>query len=123
VGGTRKKNSTRKVRTPARGKKKKTARVAAKSKQKPSLAAPRFDVRALDPKERCGARTSVEQLYRVDESASDGTTGAHLVFFDRHGWYCIHGASCPAIPHARKFGDRIPAMKSRGSTHNGRMRA
>ncbi len=53
-------------------------------------------VKALDPCARCGPNTSVEQLYRVDEQVA-GTATVHLVFFDRHGWYCVHGASCVAV--------------------------
>ena len=26
----------------------------------------------------------------------------HLVFFDRHGWYCVHGRDCPAVQAAQK---------------------
>jgi hypothetical protein len=58
-------------------------------------------VRALDPKAKCGARTSVEHLFRVDETI-DGVARAHLVFFDRHGLYCEHGRSCPAVEDVRR---------------------
>ena len=58
-------------------------------------------VRELDPQRKCGAGTSVQFLYRVDETI-DGRSTAHLVFFDRHGWYCEHGRTCPAVGHARK---------------------
>ena len=61
----------------------------------------RVAVRELDPHRMCGAGTSVQFLYRVDESVG-GRASAHLVFFDRHGWYCEHGRSCPAVAHARK---------------------
>jgi hypothetical protein len=61
----------------------------------------RVTVRALDPQRKCGAGTSVQLLYRVDETV-DGRASAHLVFFDRHGWYCEHGRTCPAVAHARK---------------------
>jgi hypothetical protein len=53
-------------------------------------------IRELDPFARCGPDTSVEQLFRVDESL-DGRPTVHLVFLDRHGWYCYHGRSCPAV--------------------------
>lgn len=79
-----------------------------------------FRIRALDPQARCGPRTSVERLYRVDESA-DGEWKPHLVFLDRHGWYCEHGRNCLAVPQARKFDDRH--ARENGRTHNGRMRA
>ena len=48
----------------------------------------------------------MELLYRVDETV-DGRTTAHLVFYDRHGWYCEHGRTCPAVGHARKYKGRI----------------
>jgi len=63
----------------------------------------RFRVRALDPQEKCGAATSVQELYRVDEDLGNGKAH-HLVFFDRHGWYCLHGPHCPAVAQARRFG-------------------
>ena len=62
-------------------------------------------VRALDPVARCGPNTSVEKLYRVDEDVN-GRRTVHLVFFDRHGWYCEHGRDCVAVRDARKLGAR-----------------
>jgi hypothetical protein len=59
----------------------------------------------LDPFEKCGRGTSVQRLIRVDEMI-DHTREAHLVFFDRHGWYCEHGRTCPAVGHARKHAER-----------------
>lgn len=89
----------------------------------------RFDVRALDHVKKCGPGTSVQALFRVDEH-SVGVSRTHLVFYDRHGWYCEHGRDCPAVPHAqreaRKFGftGAAPAASpTHGPTHNGRMRA
>jgi hypothetical protein len=64
-------------------------------------AAIRVAVRELDPQRKCGEGTSVRFLYRVDETV-DGRATAHLVFFDRHGWYCEHGRTCPAVAHAKK---------------------
>ena len=58
-------------------------------------------IRDLDPYKKCGAGTSVERLVRVDEMV-DRRLEAHLVFLDRHGWYCEHGRSCHAVGHARK---------------------
>jgi hypothetical protein len=66
----------------------------------------RVAVRELDPQRKCGEGTSVQFLYRVDETV-DGRATAHLVFFDRHGWYCEHGRTCPAVAHARKHNGRI----------------
>jgi hypothetical protein len=63
-------------------------------------------VKALDPVRKCGPGTSVQLLYRVDETI-DGRATTHLVFFDRHGWYCEHGRNCPAVGHARKHGGHI----------------
>lgn len=53
-------------------------------------------VRELDPIAKCGPATSVEQLFRVDELTGREST-VHLVFFDRHGWYCVHGPRCAAV--------------------------
>lgn len=61
----------------------------------------RVTIRELDPQRKCGPGTSVQFLYRVDETV-DGRATTHLVFFDRHGWYCEHGRTCPAVGHARK---------------------
>jgi hypothetical protein len=66
----------------------------------------RVAVKALDPLRKCGPNTSVQLLYRVDEEVG-GRNTPHLVFFDRHGWYCEHGRSCPAVGHARKFKGQI----------------
>jgi hypothetical protein len=64
-------------------------------------------IRELDPFSRCGPDTSVEQLFRVDESL-DGRPSVHLVYLDRHGWYCFHGRACPAVRDVHKE-LRIPA--------------
>ena len=64
------------------------------------------EVRALDPVKKCGQGTSVQLLYRVIERADGGLTN-HLVFFDRHGWYCEHGRTCPAVSLARKRTGRL----------------
>ena len=92
-------------------------------KSKPEPARTEFEVRELDPVRKCGPDTSVERLYRVDERAN-GQVRTHLVFFDRHGWYCEHGRDCPAVAPARKSGIK-PGIHERhtGPTHNGRMRA
>jgi hypothetical protein len=60
-------------------------------------------IRELDPVAKCGPGTSVTLLYRVDELL-DGSPHWHLVFFDRHGWYCEHGRNCPAVADVRKHG-------------------
>ena len=74
----------------------------------------RVQVRELDPQRMCGAGTSVQFLYRVDEIV-DGRASAHLVFFDRHGWYCEHGRNCPAVAHARKQNGKRPGQIARVS--------
>jgi hypothetical protein len=58
-------------------------------------------IRALDPHAACGPGTTVMQLYRVDDLPTD-SAATHLVFFDRHGWYCEHGRDCPAVAAVRK---------------------
>lgn len=60
-----------------------------------------FTVKALDPLAKCGPGTTVQALYRLDETFEDGKSVSHLVFYDRHGWYCQqHGVDCPAVPHS-----------------------
>ena len=59
-------------------------------------------IRQLDPIELCGTGTSVTALYRVEESLDD-TRIHHLVFFDRHGWYCEHGRQCGVVKDVQKF--------------------
>jgi hypothetical protein len=80
----------------------------ARSKARVAGPAPviRVSVKALEPQTKCGSGTSVQHLLRVDETV-DGRTTPHLVFFDRHGWYCEHGRNCPAVAHARKYQGHI----------------
>jgi hypothetical protein len=59
-----------------------------------------FHVRELDPLQKCGAGTSVQRMFRIDET-NGGVVKPHLVFYDKHGLYCEHGRDCPAVPHAR----------------------
>ena len=63
-------------------------------------------ITALDPFERCGPRTSVVHLYRVVERRGDESS-VHLVFFDRHGWYCEHGQACRAVDDVRRHGKQL----------------
>ena len=59
--------------------------------------APVIDI--LDPLAVVGARTGVEHLVRVRPRPNDAP---HMVFHDRHGWYCEqHGAQCAAVTLAR----------------------
>ena len=94
----------------------------AKSKQ-PQAKAPavHFRVKELNAQQKCGLGTSVERLFRVDETA-EGLARAHLVFMDRrHGWYCEHGVECPAVGQARRIGEAD--RQHIGRTNNGGMRA
>lgn len=59
-------------------------------------------IRQMDPLEMCGKGTTVTQLYRVAESL-DQIRIHHLVFFDRHGWYCEHGKQCSVVKDVQKF--------------------
>jgi hypothetical protein len=59
-------------------------------------------IRPMDPVEKCGKGTTVTQLYRVEETL-DRTKIHHLVFFDRHGWYCEHGKQCGVVKDVQKF--------------------
>ena len=100
-----KKNGTKKAGR-GRAKKRATPRKATALKRVKPVNTVRVAVKSLDPLRKCGPKTTVQFLYRVDEQV-DGRSTPHLVFFDRHGWYCEHGRSCPAVGHARKFNGRI----------------
>jgi len=63
----------------------------------------KFRVTPLDPRKKCGAGTSVQKLFRISEESTDGIVRSHLVFLDRHGWYCEHGRDCPAVSHGQKY--------------------
>lgn len=53
----------------------------------------------LDPLVAVGPRTGVLAMVRVVLRASEAP---HLVFHDRHGWYCEeHGPTCAAVGVAR----------------------
>jgi len=74
-----------------------------KSRQKEKPAVRRtVRIRSMDPIEKCGKGTTVTQLYRVEERL-DQTRIHHLVFFDRHGWYCEHGKQCGVVEDVQKF--------------------
>ena len=86
-------------------------KVGRKKEDKPAkrVTTPPLNIRELDPLRICGQRTSVVKLFRVDEQLvvgkAAGARQVHLVFNDRHGWYCEHGRSCHAVSavmrHAR----------------------
>jgi hypothetical protein len=65
----------------------------------------RVKIRPLDPVQMCGKGTSVTRLYRVEETGEKGRIH-HLVFFDKHGWYCEHGKQCSAVGDVQKFTGR-----------------
>jgi hypothetical protein len=77
-------------------------------------------VRELVPEKVCGPRTRVQQVFRVEERVN-GSSQTHLVFNDRHGWYCEHGIDCPAVGAVRKSG-KSEAARRLAWTTNGRMR-
>lgn len=57
-------------------------------------------VDVLDARSVVGPRTGVEHLVRVRLRPNDAP---HLVFHDRHGWYCeAHGPACAAVALARE---------------------
>lgn len=76
-------------------------------------------IKALDPLRKCGPNTTVQHMFRVDESLGGAHAATHLVFFDRHGWYCVHGRTCQAVEDVRKLG----SMRHVDLDYNGRMRA
>ena len=76
-------------------------------------------IKALDPLRKCGPNTTVQHMFRVDETLGGAHAETHLVFFDRHGWYCVHGRTCKAVEDVRKLG----SMRHVDLDYNGRMRA
>ena len=57
-------------------------------------------VEPLDARTIVGPRSAVEHLVRVRMRPNDVP---HLVFHDRHGWYCEeHGPACHAVELARE---------------------
>ena len=67
-------------------------------------------IKALDPHAACGRGTTVMQLFRVDDLPTELAT-THLVFFDRHGWYCEHGRDCPAVAAVRRHYERVSSTR------------
>lgn len=58
-------------------------------------------IERLNPKQVAGQRTAVVEIIRVRIRS---TEPLHLVFHDKHGWYCeTHGSSCIAVTYAREF--------------------
>jgi hypothetical protein len=123
-GAVRKKQAARRAEPRGGGGSASKTKAVGRAKAKPARAKTppaQFRVKELNAQQKCGPGTSVERLFRVDETA-DGAARAHLVFLDRrHGWYCEHGVECPAVGQARRIGgaDR----QHIGRTNNGGMRA
>lgn len=56
-------------------------------------------IEILDPRQAIGPGTAVQDLVRVRIRPSESP---HLVFHDRHGWYCeTHGPRCPSVSLAQ----------------------
>lgn len=56
-------------------------------------------ITALDPRTVLGATTRVRGVWRVEYP---GERRPHLVYHDRHGWYCEeHGPSCRSVTRVR----------------------
>lgn len=56
-------------------------------------------IEILDPRQTIGPATAVQDLARVRIRPSESP---HLVFHDRHGWYCeTHGPRCPSVSLAQ----------------------
>ena len=56
-------------------------------------------IERLEPRRVVGPRTAVQDVVRVKMGA---TEAPHIIFHDRHGWYCeAHGAQCGAVQLAK----------------------
>ena len=54
----------------------------------------------LDPRAVLGRSTRVQGVWRVEYP---GERRPHLVYHDRHGWYCEeHGPECRAVTRVRR---------------------
>jgi hypothetical protein len=81
-------------------------RAAAPPADVAALTAPQLDlfpsrpvIERLEPRTIVGPRTGVHDVVRVRLTRNGP---AHLVFHDRHGWYCeTDGPACPAVAFAR----------------------
>jgi hypothetical protein len=74
--------------------------------KKPGRKASTKPVRAVriaekDPCQMCGKGTLVKRVFRVEEK-TEKAKNIHLVFLDRHGWYCEHGPQCAAVTDVKK---------------------
>ena len=101
-----------KVKKIARKRTVRNVKVSKKPVKTTKRGAVRVDIKELDPIRKCGPGTSVQVLLRVIERV-EGKATNHLVFFDKHGWYCDHGRGCPAVAHARKQRRHLPVPPRR----------
>lgn len=78
-----------------------------------------YELEPLDPWLQCGPDTTVTELWKVRERREKETV-VHLVYFDRYGWYCEHGAGCKAVAEVRKvvrtMSADAPRPRSSGTT-------
>jgi hypothetical protein len=116
---TKSRRKTKMAAHGARGRKKQASGRTVSRKSPAEQQVSIYRVRELDPHDKCGPGTTVQQLYRVDES-NNGASRVHLVFFDRHGWYCEHNRDCPAVIHAKRIGSKRKPMDG---VNNARTRA
>ncbi|MEO8945328.1 MAG: hypothetical protein ABI338_02435, partial [Gemmatimonadaceae bacterium] len=65
----------------------------------------------LNPWLMCGPDTTVTELWKVRERR-DKETRYHLVYFDRYGWYCEHGAACEAVAEVRRIVRTVRTMSA-----------
>jgi len=70
-------------------------------KLKPTGALASYHLEPLDPWLMCGPDTTVTELWKVRERR-ERDIQYHLVYFDRYGWYCEHGAGCKAVAEVRR---------------------
>ncbi len=62
------------------------------------------EVVRLNPRAVAGQRTSALEIVRVRMRSSEPS---HLIFHDRHGWYCeTHGVHCAAVALAQALVQR-----------------
>ncbi len=66
-----------------------------------------FSTRRLDLS-ICGPRTNVHKVLSVLESRDKKPFKYHMVFLDRHGWYCEDGPDCAAVKIAQQFDKKNP---------------
>ncbi|MEP6832922.1 MAG: hypothetical protein ABJB74_05980 [Gemmatimonas sp.] len=64
----------------------------------------RPEILRLNPRAFAGQQTSIAEIVRVRMRSSEPP---HLIFHDRHGWYCeTHGVHCAAVALAQELVER-----------------